>query len=370
MTDCKYLIIVGTRPEAIKMAPVYLALREDNADVQFCSTGQQGESLYKALNVFNINAEYTLDLFGGKYDHKRDHHLNLTLSRLMELLPPVVSEVNPNWILVHGDTASTIGGALTAYYMGIKLAYVEAGLLTDDVYAPFPEEGHRRMIAQIADLNFAPTDIAKSNLQRIGANNIYVTGNTVVDAINIVLADINIDLNNNKPYILLDLHRRESYGERMGNMLKTIKDLSISYPDMDFIFSVHPNPNVRKVILKYLSNLQNVELLEKQNYINWLSYMRGSYFIITDSGSIQDEAPSFGVPVLILRDKTERLESVHLGYAKLIGTDPEQIYKYVTELLDDKRIRKNMVAEFNPYGDGQAGKRIARTLMEVDNGNF
>lgn len=354
MPGGRFLLVMGTRPEVIKLASVYLALKEIGAGVEIVFTKQQEKLAKKTLKVFDLNPYYELLSPPQK-------NLGMQLAHMMNTLPPIYAGCDPDFVIVQGDTTSALAGALSAFYSGIKVAHVEAGLSSGDLTSPFPEEGHRRLISQIASFNFAPTYTAKANLQELGASNYHVVGNTVVDALELIQATPSgID----ERYVLITLHRRESFGERLRGMLEAIGNLAEKYQDVKFILSVHPNPNVRKAVY-YILNTVNIDLLDPPpDYDRWVNLMRGAYFIMTDSGGIQEEAPSFGVPVLVLRDKTERWEGIHLGYSRLVGTDPEQIFKAASGLLDDEKAREAMIAKSNPYGDGQAGKRIAEILMK------
>jgi UDP-N-acetylglucosamine 2-epimerase (non-hydrolysing) len=355
MNNPRFLLVMGTRPEVIKLAPVYFALREAGAEVVIINTNQQPELTQQALDIFDL--EYHHNIRPSVY-----HSLKERLAHLIIYLPMQYKDYNPDFVIVQGDTTSALAGAISAFYEGVKVAHVEAGLSSGDLTSPFPEEGHRRMISQIASFNFAPTYTAKANLQELGASNYHVVGNTVVDALNLIETK---HPGINGHYVLITLHRRESFGERLRGMLEAIGNLAEKYQDVKFILSVHPNPNVRKAVY-YILNTVNIDLLDPPpDYDRWVNLMRGAYFIMTDSGGIQEEAPSFGVPVLVLRDKTERWESIHLGYSRLVGTDPERIFKAASGLLNDEKAREAMVAKSNPYGDGQAGKRIAEILMEA-----
>lgn len=355
MPGGKFLLVMGTRPEVIKLAPVYFALKEAEAEVEIVKTNQQTNLVQQALEVFDLNPYY--DLVDKTFTYK----LPEQMAHMLSILPQVYADYyDPDFVIVQGDTTSALAGALSAFYEGIKVAHVEAGLTSGDLDSPFPEEGHRRMISQIATLNFAPTSTAKANLQELGAGGYHVVGNTVVDALEMLTAGTPI---RDGRYVLITLHRRESFGDKLRGMFEAINELADKYLDTEFIFSVHPNPNVKETAYDVLDN---VSLLDPPpDYGRWINLMRGAYFIMTDSGGIQEEAPSFGVPVLVLRDKTERWESIHLSYSRLVGTNPELIFKHATSLLDNERTRETMVAESNPYGDGQAGRRIAKILMEA-----
>ena len=354
MPGGKFLLVMGTRPEVIKLTPVYFALEGAGALVQIVFTNQQNDLALQAMKIFDLASNYFIQ--------PSEHYSpNLLLSHLVGHFP-IKCLQNTDFIVVQGDTTSALAGTLTAFYAGIKIAHVEAGLMTGDLSGPFPEEGHRRMISQIATLNFAPTPTAKANLQELGASGIHVTGNTVVDALELVEKK---DPGINGQYVLITLHRRESFGAQLRGMLGAIKELSEKYLYVKFVLSVHPNPNVREAIHSVLGT-GPVQLLDPPpDYGRWVNLMRGAYFIMTDSGGIQEEAPSFGVPVLVLRDKTERPEAVYLGYSQLVGTDANQIFKAVSWLLNNESARNKMVAKLNPFGDGRAGQRIAEILMEA-----
>ncbi len=351
MIGAKFMLVMGTRPEVIKLAPVYFALRDAGALVQIIFTNQQNDLALQAMKIFDLEPNYFI--LPSEY-----YSPYLQLSHLVGHFP-IKCLHNTDFVVVQGDTTSAFAGALAAFYSGIKVAHVEAGLMSGDLDSPFPEEGHRRMISQIATLNFAPTPTAKANLQELGAGGIHVVGNTAVDALGLIAT---------KPvirgrYVLITLHRRESFGEKLLGMFEAINKLADKYLDTEFIFSVHPNPNVREVVYEVLDNVTFLD--PPPDYDRWVNLMRGAYFIMTDSGGIQEEAPSFGVPVLVLRDKTERPEAVYRGYSQLVGTDPDQIYEAASRLLDNESARNKMVAKSNPYGDGQAGQRIADILMEA-----
>ena len=357
MPGGKFLLVMGTRPEVIKLAPVYFALKKAGAArVEIVSTGQQTDLAQQALEIFGLKPNFSIE---------PPYFFQDMLAHLLTHLPIQYDDgIEDFWtydyVIVQGDTTSALAGALSAFYSGIKVAHVEAGLMSGDLDSPFPEEGHRRMISQIATLNFAPTPTAKANLQELGASDYHVVGNTVVDALEMLTADMPI---RDGRYVLITLHRRESFGDKLRGMLEAINELADKYSATEFIFSVHPNPNVREVVYEVLDN---VSLLDPPpDYDRWVNLMRGAYFIMTDSGGIQEEAPSFGVPVLVLRDKTERWEAIHLGYSRLVGTDPDRIYEAASRLLDNENVRDEMVAKSNPYGDGQAGRRIAEILMEA-----
>lgn len=353
MPGGKFLLVMGTRPEAIKLAPVYFALKEAGAEAEITTTGQQPDLARQALEIFGLKPLYSMI-------PTKETVLPKQMAHMMNHLPTVYMDYAPDFVIVQGDTTSALAGALSAFYEGIKVAHVEAGLMSGDLASPFPEEGHRMMISQIATLNFAPTATAKANLQELGARNYHMVGNTVVDALEMLASGPSIREGH---YVLITLHRRESFGKKLHGMLEAINKLSDKYSNTEFIFSVHPNPNVKETAYNVLDN---VSLLDPPlDYSTWVNLMRGAYFIMTDSGGIQEEAPSFGVPVLVLRDKTERWESIHLGYSRLVGTNPDEIFSQACKLLDNEKAHDDMVAKSNPYGDGKAAKRIAEILMEA-----
>jgi UDP-N-acetylglucosamine 2-epimerase (non-hydrolysing) len=355
MAGVKYLLVFGTRPEAIKLACVYRALKNAGAEVELCSTGQHNELLKSACKVFDLAPDHEINAM------QPDQSLNMLTARILEGLTAIYRLRKPAWVIVQGDATSALAGALAAYYEGIKIAHVEAGLATGDLQDPYPEEGNRRMIAQIANVNFAPTRIAFENLRNMGApGEIYVTGNTAVDAIE--ATKVYVPLLRDR-YVLITMHRRESFGQPLRDTCQAVKELAGKYPATKFIWSVHPNPNVCEVVHEILEGC-NVALQEAPDYETWTNYLRHAYFVMTDSGGIQEEAPSFGVPVLVLRNKTERPEGVTLGFARIVGTEKNKIIEEAAALLDDQGKRDRMSACENPYGDGKAAQRIAEVLLD------
>lgn len=372
----KVLLIFGTRPEAIKMAPLFHELNQsDKFDTAVCVTGQHRDMLDQVLNIFHIKPDFDLNIMKAGQD------LTDVTTRVLEGLKVLFETYTPDLVLVHGDTATTFAATLACYYNKIKVGHVEAGLRTNDIYAPWPEEGNRRLTGSICNLHFAPTETAKYNLikENINEDRIVVTGNTVIDALYhiIKIMNVNSDIHNelnqkfsyldfNKKLILITGHRRENFGKGFENICKAIHDLAVEYPNVQFIYPVHMNPNVREPVNKYLSNIENIFLIEPLDYLPFVYLMNKSYLILTDSGGIQEEAPSLGKPVLVMCDTTERPEAVEAGTVKLVGTNAELIKSEVKCLLDDT-IKYNKMSELhNPYGDGQACKRIAEYLGELN----
>ncbi|OTG85175.1 non-hydrolyzing UDP-N-acetylglucosamine 2-epimerase [Acinetobacter sp. ANC 4648] len=372
----KVLLIFGTRPEAIKMAPLFHELNQsDKFDTAVCVTGQHRDMLDQVLNIFHIKPDFDLNIMKAGQD------LTDVTTRVLEGLKVLFETYTPDLVLVHGDTATTFAATLACYFNKIKVGHVEAGLRTNDIYAPWPEEGNRRLTGSICNLHFAPTETAKYNLvkENISEDQIVVTGNTVIDALHhiIKIMNVNKDIHNelnqkfsyldfNKKLILITGHRRENFGKGFENICKAIHDLAVEYPNVQFIYPVHMNPNVREPVNKYLSSIKNIFLIEPLDYLPFVYLMNKSYLILTDSGGIQEEAPSLGKPVLVMRDTTERPEAVEAGTVKLVGTNTELIKSEVKRLLDDATEYNKMSELHNPYGDGQACKRIAEYLGELN----
>jgi UDP-N-acetylglucosamine 2-epimerase (non-hydrolysing) len=372
----RVLSVFGTRPEAIKMAPVVrsLASRSD-IDARVCVTAQHREMLDQVLSIFDISPDYDLDVMQSRQD------LYDVTSRVLLGMRDVLKDYQPDAVLVHGDTATTMATSIASYYQKIPVGHVEAGLRTRNIYSPWPEEVNRQVTGRIASWHFAPTDGARSNLvsEAVPEQNIHVTGNTVIDALEIVVSQIDSDENlkrgireslspllgfdpESHPYVLITGHRRESFGEGFLNICRAIGRLSQMYPDYGYVYPVHLNPNVRGPVMQELSGIRNVHLVEPQEYQPFVYLMSRSYLILTDSGGIQEEAPSLGKPVLVMRDTTERPEAVEAGTVRLVGADEERIVSEVTRLVEDDGEYKAMSRAHNPYGDGKASERIADIL--------
>lgn len=372
----KTLVVFGTRPEAIKMAPVVKTLIKANEiTCKVCVTGQHREMLDQVLDVFNIVPDYDLNLM------KKNQSLNELTSSILNQMPSILDHFEPNLMLVHGDTATTFAASLSAYYHQIDVAHVEAGLRTDSIYSPWPEEINRRLTSRIAKIHFAPTQQAKQNLilENIPKENVFITGNSVIDAIldtkakiesnDSILQNLRNDfgfLQNNK-FILVTTHRRENFGLGISSICHALIDIAKKYPDLQIVFPVHLNPNVEKPVKKLLSREKNITLLPPLDYIPFVYMMMKSYMILTDSGGLQEEAPALGKPVLVMRENTERPEAVDAGTAKLVGTNRAHIVECVTNLLDDQALYSKMSEAKNPFGDGTAAVKIKNIILSEYN---
>lgn len=359
----KIMTVFGTRPEAVKMAPLVLALRDD-AELEpiVVVTAQHREMLDSVLESFHITPDYDLDIM------KQGQSLSEITSRILTKLEDVIKEEQPDMILVHGDTMSTFAGSLAALYNQIPIGHVEAGLRTWDKYAPFPEEMNRQMVGVMADLNFAPTNNAAENLiaENKPSATVVVTGNTAIDAMKTTIhehyqSDI-IDRHKNKRIILLTAHRRENIGAPMEHIFKAVRDIVDKYEDVVVVYPVHKNPKVRSIADLYLSNHDRIELIEPLEVVDFHNFAHHSYLILTDSGGVQEEAPSLGKPVLVLREATERPEGVEAGTLKIVGTNAQMIFDATQALLEDKQLYKSMSEARNPYGDGNASNRICENI--------
>lgn len=378
MDKRKILTVFGTRPEAIKMAPVVLALAADERfDARVCVTAQHRGMLDQVLDVFNIKPDYDLDIMRPGQDLA-----DITAAVLLRI-KTVLAEFKPDLILVHGDTTTTASAALAAYYQRIAVAHVEAGLRTGDIYSPWPEEANRQFTSTFSALHFAPTALSKENLlkENIASNAIHVVGNTVIDSLLKVVQKINTNkalqtklekqfnfLSPDKKIILVTGHRRENFGEGFKRICEALKKISIRFPDVDIVYPVHLNPNVKNTVNAMLANIKNVHLIEPLDYMPFIYLMKRAYLILTDSGGIQEEAPSLGKPVLLMRDTTERPEAVMAGTVKLVGTKVDVITNHIETLLADIDKYKEMSFSHNPYGDGQASERIVQVLREYHYG--
>lgn len=370
----KILVVFGTRPEAIKMAPLVNELKKNSSFItKVCVTAQHREMLDQVLKVFDITPDYDLNIM------KPGQSLNDITANIIVGIKPVLQEFLPDIVLVHGDTATTLAVSIAAYYEKISVGHVEAGLRTGDIYAPWPEEANRKLTGVIAEYHFTPTEMAKNNLISEGYNakNIAVTGNTVIDALLFAKEKINNSndlilffekkfnfLNKNKKMILVTGHRRENFGSGFENICYALSLIAKKYPDVQVVYPVHLNPNVQKPVKKILCDIDNVHLIEPQDYLPFVYLMSNAYIILTDSGGIQEEAPSLGKPVLVMRDVTERPEAVASGTVKLVGTDTDNIINEVERLLMDNSAYLQMTHAHNPYGDGKACQRIASILSE------
>jgi UDP-N-acetylglucosamine 2-epimerase (non-hydrolysing) len=374
----KILLVFGTRPEAIKMAPLVKVFENESLiESKVCVTAQHREMLNQVLDMFDITPDYDLNLMKPGQD-LYDITANVLLG-----MKSVLEEFKPDVVLVHGDTTTTCSASLAAFYQKIKVGHVEAGLRTGDIYSPWPEEANRQITGVLANYHFTPTITSQDNLLKENKDlkNIIVTGNTVIDALFLVLDKIenNQELENkiidsinsqyklqdNKKIILVTGHRRENFGDGFINICEALKTIAINNPDIDIVYPVHLNPNVQKPVKEILSNIPNVYLIDPLKYESFIYMMNKSYFIITDSGGVQEEAPSLGKPVLVMRDTTERPEAVEAGTVKLLGTNKGTIIKEAQKLIDDENEYNKMSKAHNPYGDGKACKRIVKFIKDI-----
>ncbi len=360
------LIAFGTRPEAIKLAPVVEALRRlpQSPEVLVCSTGQHADLIAPMLKLFDLKADFDLNVM------RVDQSPSEVSARVLEEMDHLFGRLRVDWLVVQGDTTTVLACALAGYYRRIPVAHVEAGLRTGRLYEPFPEEGNRRLVDAISALRFAPTEVSRRNLLREGCDpaTILVTGNTVVDALQrfkpLVAADAPGSDSESTRMILLTAHRRESFGAPLDRICTAVEEVACRYGEsVKIVYPVHPNPNVRGVVARRLGHLPNVELTEPVDYLALLRLLARCHFVLTDSGGLQEEAPSFGKPVLVLREVTERPEGVEAGGARLVGTDVDRIVEEASRLLDDPKAYRSMSGGPNPYGDGRAGQRIAAALL-------
>lgn len=371
----KILAVFGTRPEAIKLAPLLKYLQQDGAfDLKVCVTAQHRQMLDQVLALFEIQPDFDLDLMQSEQD------LSALSTRILSSLRPVFAEYRPNLVLVHGDTTTAFASALSAFYHQIPVAHIEAGLRTHNIHSPFPEEANRRLIAGIAQWHFAPTATAKQNLlnEGIRADRIWVTGNTVIDALSATLqklaqtpalvkafAERYPFLDSKKRLILVTVHRRENLGAGLVQICDALLNLAERHSDLQIVYPVHPNPNVREVVYSRLGNLSNLFLLEPQDYLPFISLMARAELILTDSGGIQEEATALAKKILVLRETSERPEAVEFGTARVIGTDSRRIIENVERLLGEQSGCSISRAMQNPYGDGQASARIIEILKQT-----
>lgn len=374
----KILIVFGTRPEAIKMAPLVKEFQKDtnNFETKVCVTAQHRQMLDQVLEIFDIKPDYDLNIM------KPGQDLYDITSNVLIGMKSVLDDFKPDVVLVHGDTTTTLSASLAAFYAKIKVGHVEAGLRTNDIYSPWPEEGNRQLTGILANYHFAPTQQSEENLLKEGKSqqDIHVTGNTVIDALMYVLQRIKnqptlkekikskisdqYQLDEKRKIILVTGHRRENFGQGFINICEGLKELAKNNPDVDIVYPVHLNPNVQKPVNEILSGLTNVYLIDPLQYEEFIYIMNESYFIITDSGGIQEEAPSLGKPVLVMRNTTERPEAVKAGTVKLVGTDKNKLIKEAQTLIDNKFEYEKMAKAHNPYGDGRACAGIVSFLQQ------
>jgi UDP-N-acetylglucosamine 2-epimerase (non-hydrolysing) len=381
----KVLLVFGTRPEAIKMSPLIKELKkhEESFETIVCVTGQHREMLDQVLNIFNVEADFDLDIMKQGQDL-----YDVTVDVLIGM-KAILNEVKPDIVLVHGDTTTSIATALASFYQKIPVGHVEAGLRTHNIYSPFPEEMNRLLTARLSTYHFSPTQLSKSNLIRegISQSKIYVTGNTVIDALNIVVENIkenkeinlkiseeilnsgyNIErLDADRRLVLITGHRRENFGEGFLNICRAIKTLSKKFKNVDFVYPMHLNPNVRAPIKEVFKEevISNIFFIEPLDYLSFVFMLEKSNIVLTDSGGIQEEAPGIGIPVLVMRNTTERPEAVDAGTVKLVGTDYNKIVDELSRLLEDKDYHDSMSKAVNPYGDGKSSERIVEILKNL-----
>ncbi len=371
----KVLTVFGTRPEAVKMVPVIQALESfPNIESRVCVTGQHREMLDQVLDFFEVKPDFDLQLM------QQGQSLASLTARLIEGIDKVLEQERPDVVLVHGDTATTLGASLAAFYRKVPIGHVEAGLRTGDLYSPWPEEMNRRVTDTLTSFYFAPTEESCRNLyaEKIDPSRIFITGNSVVDTLKLAVeklqknADLRAGMEESFSFIRTDArmilvtgHRRENFGDKFASFCNGLLKLAQRYPDVDIVYPVHLNPNVRKPVFELLSRVSNIHLIEPQEYLPFVYLMNRCHLIITDSGGIQEEAPALGKPVLVTRDTTERPEALAAGVARLVGTEAENIVRCASELLDDAMVYANMSQAHSPYGDGSAGRRIASILASL-----
>ncbi len=368
MNKIKVLVVFGTRPEAVKMAPIVKALKKDEEHFisKICVTAQHRDMLDQVLRIFDFEPDYDLNIF------ESGQTLTQITCRALTGLEGVIEEFKPDLILVQGDTTTVFAGALAAFYHQVKIGHVEAGLRSGNLYSPYPEEANRMMTGIVTDFHFAPTKTSKNNLLREGydENKIFITGNTSIDALSWVIDENfkfeqkiinNIDFKNKK-IILLTAHRRENIGEPMENIFSALKDIAQKYKDVEVIYPMHLNPKVRDIANKIFEGMDCVHLIEPLDYLPFTNLMNKCYLVVTDSGGIQEEAPSLGKPVLVVRKETERPEGIEAGTAKLLGTEYVNIYNSLDLLLSNEEEYEKMAKAVNPYGDGKAAEYIIEAI--------
>tara|TARA_Y100000816_G_C26105910_1_gene587727 strand:- start:2708 stop:3835 length:1128 start_codon:yes stop_codon:yes gene_type:complete len=372
----KVLVVFGTRPEAIKMFPLIKEIQKyKNINLKVCVTGQHREMLDQMLDIFDIEPNFDLNIM------KKNQNLSDTTTKILDGMNAIFADWLPDWVVVHGDTTTTLSASLAAFYKKIKIAHVEAGLRTGDIYSPWPEEVNRKFTDIVSSLHFAPTKNSKSNLLKEGINekSIIITGNTVIDAllqsIELIKDNQNLKvsiekkfhfLDKNKKLLLVTCHRRENFDTGHKNVCQALIDLA-NEENVQIVYPVHPNPNISRETFKILDKKQNIYLIDPQEYLPFIYLMNSSYLMLTDSGGIQEEAPSLGKPVLVLRDKSERPEVVESGNAVVVGTDRNNIIKKTKELLSSETKYKLMSIKENPYGNGDAAIKIVEALLNYEN---
>ena len=359
----KVMTIFGTRPEAIKMAPLVKELNSrEEIECVVCVTAQHREMLDQVLNAFNITPKYDLNIM------QKGQTLGDITTRALIALEEVIETEKPNIVLVHGDTTTTFVGALAAFYKQADIGHVEAGLRTFDKYSPYPEEMNRQMVSCLSDMNFAPTKLSAENLEKEGRKNIIITGNTAIDAMQVTVNSEYkheiFDWVGEDRLILLTAHRRENLGEPMKNIFRAVDRLTKEYDDIKVVYPIHLNPVIREIADEILKDNEKVKIIEPLEVVDFHNFINKSYLILTDSGGIQEEAPSLGKPVLVLRDTTERPEGIDAGTLKLVGTSEEVLYENAKLLLDNKEEYEKMSKASNPYGDGLASKRIVDAIIK------
>ena len=359
----KVVVVFGTRPEAIKMCPLVKELRtRKNIETLVCVTGQHRQMLDQVLDTFGIIPDFDLSIMKDKQTL-----FDVTIG-ILEGMKAILESVNPDLVLVHGDTSTTFASSLAAFYLQIPIGHVEAGLRTYDIYSPYPEEFNRQAVGVLAQYHFTPTQLSKDNLLREGKTpeSIFVTGNTAIDALQTTIQEDythpELEWIGESRFILITAHRRENLGEPMRHMFRAIRRIIEEYPDVKAIYPIHMNPRVRQIAEEELSGCERIKMIEPLEVLDFHNFLSRSYLILTDSGGIQEEAPSLGKPVLVMRDTTERPEGIEAGTLKLVGTDENNIYRHFKELLENDSVYQAMSQASNPYGDGTACKKIADIL--------
>ena len=366
MKKIKVMVVFGTRPEAIKMAPLVLELQKQSETIETITvvTAQHRQMLDQVLETFRIQPDYDLDIMG-----KNQSLLDIT-AKILEKFDPVVKEVQPDMILVHGDTTTTFAASLVAFYNQVRIGHVEAGLRTFDKYSPFPEEMNRQMTDNLADLYFAPTSESKANLlmEHHPESSIFITGNTAIDALRLTVQEnyhhqVLDQLDPQKKLVLVTMHRRENQGQPMRAVFGALREMVDAHPELEVVYPVHLSPAVQEAAKDILGDHDRIHLIAPLDVFDFHNLASRSYFIMSDSGGVQEEAPSLGKPVLVLRDTTERPEGVKAGTLKLVGTDPERVKEEMTALLTDPDLYQKMSSARNPYGDGKASERIVQAIQ-------